>query len=217
MKRFIITALVLLLPFAPSFTQAAFIDRGGGLIYDDTLDVTWLQDANYAMSSGYDIDGMMSWQESMTWAATLSFAGFDDWRLPTYDNTNPRPPAATSDNEIGWLWYRLAGGDVIGNDTDISPFYNLAYQMGGSEWYWTGTENASDELRAWRISMNCACWDSPLKTNEYFAWAVRDGDVRPVPEPAVLSIFVLGLITIYLTKRRPGNSENSLPSDKSMH
>lgn len=28
--------------------QAALYDRGGGLIYDSVLDVTWLQDANYA-------------------------------------------------------------------------------------------------------------------------------------------------------------------------
>ena len=27
---------------------AALYDRGNGLIYDDVLDITWLQDANYA-------------------------------------------------------------------------------------------------------------------------------------------------------------------------
>ena len=40
--------------------QAALFDRGGGLIYDDVLNVTWLQDANYAKTSGYDADGDMS-------------------------------------------------------------------------------------------------------------------------------------------------------------
>ena len=28
--------------------NAALYDRGNGLIYDDVLDITWLQDANYA-------------------------------------------------------------------------------------------------------------------------------------------------------------------------
>ena len=28
--------------------NAALYDRGNGLIYDDILDITWLQDANYA-------------------------------------------------------------------------------------------------------------------------------------------------------------------------
>ncbi len=27
--------------------QATLIDRGSGLIYDDELNITWLQDANY--------------------------------------------------------------------------------------------------------------------------------------------------------------------------
>jgi hypothetical protein len=29
-------------------TSAAMVDRGGGMIYDDVLNVTWLQDANFA-------------------------------------------------------------------------------------------------------------------------------------------------------------------------
>ena len=28
-------------------------DRGGGLIYDDVLNITWLQDANYALTTGH--------------------------------------------------------------------------------------------------------------------------------------------------------------------
>ncbi len=32
--------------------QAALFDRGGGMIYDDVLDISWLQDANYTQTSG---------------------------------------------------------------------------------------------------------------------------------------------------------------------
>ena len=39
--------------------NAALYDRGNGLIYDDVLDITWLQDANHAKTSGYDRDGRM--------------------------------------------------------------------------------------------------------------------------------------------------------------
>lgn len=45
--------------------QAALHDRGGGLLYDDVLNVTWLQDANYAMTSGYDADGRTSGYSAM--------------------------------------------------------------------------------------------------------------------------------------------------------
>jgi hypothetical protein len=63
-------------------TQAALIDRGNGMIYDDVLNITWLQDANYAKTSGHDADGRMTWNESMAWASSLIFGGYDDWRLP---------------------------------------------------------------------------------------------------------------------------------------
>lgn len=74
--------------------QAALIDRGGGLLYDDVLNVTWLQDANYAVTSGYDADGRMTWNDAMTWAANLSYydsvrgVTYDDWRLPTLAPVN---------------------------------------------------------------------------------------------------------------------------------
>ena len=73
--------------------QAALVDRGGGLIYDTDLDVTWLADANYAKTSGYDADGLMTWAAANTWAAQLSFYNpltnqtLDDWRLPTTTDT----------------------------------------------------------------------------------------------------------------------------------
>lgn len=62
--------------------QSALIDRGGGLIYDSTLDVTWLQDVQRLGSS-------QSWQEAVDRVARLSFIDtvrgrtWDDWRLPT--------------------------------------------------------------------------------------------------------------------------------------
>lgn len=87
--------------------QAALHDRGGGLIYDDVLNITWLQDANYAKTSGYwqqdpnfaitvgyHADGLMTWAEATTWAATLSIyvavnnVTYDDWRLPTVRPVN---------------------------------------------------------------------------------------------------------------------------------
>ncbi len=68
--------------------NAALWDRGGGLIYDDVLDVTWLQDANYAETSGYDLISGMNWNEAVTWAENLSYydsvrdVTWSDWRLP---------------------------------------------------------------------------------------------------------------------------------------
>ena len=61
--------------------------------YDTELDITWLADANYAKTSGYDADGLMTWAAANTWAAQLSFTNpltsetLDDWRLPTITDT----------------------------------------------------------------------------------------------------------------------------------
>jgi len=73
---------------ASASAQATLFDRGGGLIYDNVLDITWLQDANYAQTSGYDADGRMDWSQAMAWAAGLSYhdsarnVDLTGWRLP---------------------------------------------------------------------------------------------------------------------------------------
>jgi len=74
--------------------QAALHDRGGGLIYDDVLNITWLSDANYAQTSGFDADGRMTWDNAVAWAAGLSYfdavrnVTYSDWRLPTVGPIN---------------------------------------------------------------------------------------------------------------------------------
>jgi hypothetical protein len=69
-------------------SQAILIDRGGGLIYDDVLNVTWTQDANLCETLNNCIPGpggQMTWDNANTWAANLVFGGFSDWRLPNMD------------------------------------------------------------------------------------------------------------------------------------
>ena len=104
--------------------QAALVDRGGGLIYDTDLDVTWLQDANYAKTSGYDADGLMTWEVAVTWAANLSYydsvrnVTYTDWRLPTTPDTGT--PGCNSVNSY-------SGGDcgynVDPNSSEMAHLY----------------------------------------------------------------------------------------------
>ena len=70
--------VVILYLLCVSPVHAALIVRSGGFVYDDVLDITWLQDANYAMTSGYDADGTMTWDDAFTWAANLNYGGYDD-------------------------------------------------------------------------------------------------------------------------------------------
>ena len=79
--------------------MATLYDRGGGLIYDSALNITWLQDANYAFGSTYDsmdgvTDGKLSWVNAVAWAGNLMYhdsvrgVTYDDWRLPTVGPVN---------------------------------------------------------------------------------------------------------------------------------
>ena len=69
----ILCAIVFVLMSAT--TNAALIDRGGGLIYDSEQNLTWTQNAS--------MSGPLAWDAAMMWADNLVFGGFDDWRLPT--------------------------------------------------------------------------------------------------------------------------------------
>ena len=79
---------------------AALYDRGNGLIYDDVLDITWLQDANYAQTSGYtggNANSLMRWADAVFWVSQLSYGGFNDWRLPSANLMNAVNPCQNID------------------------------------------------------------------------------------------------------------------------
>ncbi|MCQ8104703.1 hypothetical protein NP590_11350 [Methylomonas sp. SURF-2] len=101
----------LLLSFTSLTTQAALHDRGGGLIYDDVLNVTWLQDANYAATQGYSLlqnGRYLSWYDALTWAENLTYfdsvrnVTWTDWRLPKITPLDPT---------IGWQMQISTNGD----------------------------------------------------------------------------------------------------------
>ena len=67
-------------------TKAALIDRGNGLIYDNVLNITWIQDV--ALSSTLGGSGIFNWYDAKAWADQLVYRGYDDWRLPTLTPVN---------------------------------------------------------------------------------------------------------------------------------
>jgi len=122
--------------------HATLIDIGGGLIYDDVLDVTWLQDANYAKTSGYNADGLMTWSEAQAWAGGLSYYDsvrdvvLDDWILPTTPGTINGP---LNEGDLGHLYFEEGVTPAT-----PGPFVNL--QAGK---YWTDTPYSLDPNKAW--------------------------------------------------------------------
>ena len=106
---FVFAALTAL--FSASPAHATLFDRGGGLIYDDVLNITWLQDATLAASNTFGLatgtnlgthpsdtsgfqglinaEGSMNWPGVLFWIDAMNadggtgFLGFNNWRLPT--------------------------------------------------------------------------------------------------------------------------------------
>ena len=72
MRNYLLTAFLVALPLT---ANSALLERLGGLAYYDTdADLTWLADANYAQTSGYDTDGLMLWADANAWATNLNVA-----------------------------------------------------------------------------------------------------------------------------------------------
>lgn len=108
--------------FSLAFSKLVFaslFDHGDGLIYDDDLYMTWLQDANFAMTSGFDTDGLMTWVEADGWAASLGHfdsvrnVTYNDWRLPT-----TLQPDSSSFNDVR---FGAVGPGWTGSDWAICP------------------------------------------------------------------------------------------------
>ena len=214
----LILAILLNALFGAQTVQATLIDRGlfdadgipGGamvrLIYDDDLNVTWLGDASFSQTSGFDADGKMNWNAANTWANGLTVGGFTDWRLPTADPSCGAGVVCMT-SEMGHLFYDELGG-VAGSsiltslDPDLGLFSNLE-----AGFYWTGTAVPST---------------IPLPFTNYYSfrfdngeqsgngssgllsvWAVLDGDVpSQIPIPSTFLLFGLGFAGFAMWRER---------------
>lgn len=183
--------------------QATLIDRGSGLIYDTDLNVTWLADANYALTSGHDADGQMTWSQATSWAGNLNYGGYSDWRLPTTPTSCVNYNC--TDSEMGHLFYSELGGTagspiLDSSDPDLGLFTNIQ-----TAWYWSGTEYAPNPSEAFAFNLWGGWQEFPSKEGTHSslnAWAVRTGDVSAVPEPTTLMLFGLGMAGLRIVRWR---------------
>jgi len=184
-------------------SHAALVDNGGGLIYDDVLDITWAQPDTLTGD----------WDEANTRAAQLTLGGATEWRLPYISvaagagpfTGDPVPcsdasEVACRDNELGYMFYQNLSGTLNesildSGDPDLALFPTLE-----SFFYWSGTETV---LGAWEFNFNDGRQETSGTGFDNPVWAVHDGNVGAVvPVPAAVWLFGSGLLGLLGLARR---------------
>lgn len=193
--------------------QAALVDRGGGLIYDTDLNVTWLADANYAKTSGYSETGQMSWNQATSWAANLSYydsvrnVTLTGWRLPTGDPTCSG--YCGTGTEMGYLFYNGLGGVagqniIFTHNANYDLFTNIGGNVFNAAYYWSNSLAPAFTGEASYFAMRYGSQGGLALNNTLYAWAVRPGDVAAVPEAQTYALMLAGLGLVGWRARRRG-------------
>ncbi len=192
------------------------------LIYDDDLSITWLDYSN----------ARANWSDQVAWAAGLNGGGVltytlnagvttswsgEDWRLSTmvdgiysygFDGSTTGGHNITT-SEMGHLFYTELGNlgeyDTSGNLeavfglTNTGDFNNLIASI-----YSSGTEYSDNPIAAWQFSFNRGMQHNNTKDYEYYALAVRSGDVSVavIPEPSTYLLLGSGIVGLIVWRRK---------------
>lgn len=198
--------------------HAALVDLSIGAIYDTTRNITWTQDVRYdetdllQNSRMYGLYGINvtnndasthsvtsadiyqvvpagafrvggTWWGATAWANTLTFGGTSGWRLPTESEL------------VGVL-----------NESAYLNVFSHAVQGSFPYLLWSSTEiDASTVVQVETIPYGSPAYyqfaiPKQLDQSGSFiqvAWAVHDGNILAVPEPNLLVLFSVGLVTIF--------------------
>lgn len=201
--------------------EATLVDRGAGLVYDTTLNITWLADVNYAATSGYaatnaggagssrvDSSGHMGWDAAKLWANSLEYGGYSDWRLASL---NPSDTSCSDSFDPGsgfpvqyWAY------DCIGGELSHLFVYDMGIRFSG---FLPDTPPAAEREANIRLFRNLASdqffWsDIEYAPNREFAWGFIDslGDQSFFPKSDVHFAMAVRVGDVGVALPEPGSA-----------
>jgi hypothetical protein len=185
----------------PYSAQATLINRGGGLIYDTDLDVTWTQELSFTT---YTWSAAVAWAESLEYYDPVRDVTWSDWRLPHADLTvAPDGVTPCSTSEMGHVYWDELG--MSGNAGDPGPFVGWPQANHASiAFFWCaepygGLPGGDPGAYGQNLYGGAQGAAYDVYWASYRAWAVRDGDV---PEPATGVLLITGAAGVLLRRRR---------------
>lgn len=131
---------------SPSILPNHFVDNGNGTTTDLLTDLTW-QQISYSDS--------ITWEQALTLADTLTFAGYSDWRLPNIKELQS-----------------------INDESLINPSINQTFFSGVNvNHYWSTTSLPNQTTKAWYIDTQFGVTTYQFKTNKLYTLCVRGGNL----------------------------------------
>lgn len=216
MHKFFLLTVGLLLTTAGR-AEFLYERAGGAAIYDWHQDITWIQDANYAATSGYDADGRLRYDHAITFIDYLNasqYLGVTTWRLPvmnyvtnngqgtfSYCGTDKGHNIDPASGELAFLYYEQlklnSKFDCNGQPqtphgvTYSGPFVNINNVE--TQAYWYSTDYSPDPTRAWVLHFEYGGQHADGKLSPSPVWPVFSGDLLyqagdPLPEAIGLDV-----------------------------
>jgi hypothetical protein len=178
--------LPIVLLISSNIALSALYDRGGGFIYDSNQDITWYQNANLGGVINSPSTAF-NWADDLIIYDSIRDVYWEDWRLPK-DDLSCHDWLNCSGSEMGHLYYV---DDV--SYSNPGPFFNLQ-----SGFYWFGTPVGLG-ARSFEFLSGGTALDVSYNDPAY-AWAVRDGDVVPIP--AAFQLFISAIALLFVMRRK---------------